>query len=321
MDDDQTDSPLNDLAWDLVHQLLNRLDELRVDAVSGHAPGVLLDFGVDSPGSLSAGFALAEICMAGLCEVTMTPGKLGNIAWPLLQVQTDTPVEACLLSQYGGWKIKTDDYFAIGSGPMRAAAAREAIFQILEYKERPIGVVGILESSELPGPDVVNLIADACNVDPEHVALLIAPTASLAGSIQVVSRSVETAMHKLAELNFDVTRVDSATGWAPIPPVGQDDLVAIGRTNDAILYGGQVTLWVTGDDESIEELGPKIPSSASSQYGQPFLEIYKRAGCDFYQMDPLLFSPAQIVLQNIETGRVHHFGQVNEEVLRTSFGL
>jgi len=325
VNEDRPDSALNDLAWDLVHQLLNQLDELRIDAVSGHAPGVLLDFGVDAPGSLSAGLALTEVCMSGLSEVSIIPGTIGSssgpLGWPMLQVQTDNPVEACLLSQYGGWKIKTDNYFAIGSGPMRAAAASEPLFKKLDYQERPTGVVGILEGSELPGPDIIEMIARDCHVSPEHVALLVAPTSSLAGSMQVVARSVETAMHKLLELGFDITRVDSGIGWTPIPPVGTDDMTAIGRTNDAILYGSRVTLWVTGDDESIEELGPRLPSSGSSQHGRPFLELFKQAGYDFYQMDPLLFSPAQVILHNVETGRVHHFGQINEEVLRTSFGL
>ncbi|SFH52350.1 methenyltetrahydromethanopterin cyclohydrolase [Planctomicrobium piriforme] len=321
VEEELDEAPLNDLAWDLVHQVLSRLDELRIDAVAGFGPGVLLDFGVDAPGSLAAGLALVEICMAGLCEVSLTAGQLCGLGWPMLCVQTDNPVEACLLSQYAGWKIKTDEYFAIGSGPMRAAAAKEPLFERLQYKEICDGVVGILESSQLPGPDIVEMIAADCGVSPDHVALLVAPTASLAGTMQVVARSVETALHKLSELGFDITRVDSAQGSAPVPPVAADDLTGIGRTNDAILYGARVTLWVTGDDESIRELGPRLPSSGSSQHGRPFLEIFEEAGQDFYKIDPLLFSPAQVVFHNVESGRVHHFGQVNEDILKLSFGL
>jgi methenyltetrahydromethanopterin cyclohydrolase len=178
-----------------------------------------------------------------------------------------------------------------------------------------------LESSDLPIPQVAELIARDCRVEPDHVALLVAPTASQAGNLQVVARSVETAMHKLFELGFDVTRVDSACGSAPVPPVAADDLTGIGRTNDAILYGGRVTLWVDGDDESIREIGPRVPSSGSPLHGRPFLELFEAAGRDFYKMDPLLFSPAEVVFQNVATGRVHHFGRVNEDVLRQSFGF
>src|SRR5690606_27559706 len=133
-------------------------------------------------------------------------------------------------------------------------------------------VVGILESPKLPTEEAAQLIAEACHVEPAAVALLVAPTASLAGSLQVVARSVETALHKLHELKFDMTRIHSATGSAPLAPVAGDDLTGIGRTNDAILYGGRVSLWVTGDDDSLEALGPQVPSSASASYGEPFLE-------------------------------------------------
>ncbi|WP_437188464.1 methenyltetrahydromethanopterin cyclohydrolase [Planctomicrobium sp. SH668] len=321
MTDEHEGSALNDLAWDLVHQLLGQLEELRVEQVEDSGPGVILDFGVEAAGSLSAGLALAEVCTSGLAEFSISPGTLAGIGWPSLVCQTDNPVEACLLSQYAGWKLSTKKYFAMGSGPMRAAANQEDLFKTLEYNESSYGVVGVLESNRIPGPDVLKLVAKTCGVAVDKVALLVAPTASLAGSIQVVARCVETAMHKLFELGFDVNRVESATGWAPIPPVALDDLTAIGRTNDAILYGGRVTLWVNGDDDEIQEIGPKIPSSGSPDYGRPFLELFEKAGKDFYKMDPHLFSPAEIVLHNVETGRVHHFGGVNEEVLKTSFGL
>lgn len=321
MNDEQGAAALNDLAWDLVHQLLAEADELRVEPLTDQGAGVVVDFGVETTGSLAAGLALAEICTAGLADFSILPGRVDGVGWPVLQMQTDQPLEACLLSQYAGWRLKVKDYFAMASGPMRASAGQEELFHQLEYSEQGFGVVGVLESSSLPGKDVVRYIAKTCGVSPDHVALLVAPTASLAGNLQVVGRVVETAMHKLYELGFDVTRVESACGWAPVPPVANEDILGIGRTNDAILYGGRVTLWVDGDDTSIRELGPRIPSCSSPMYGKSFLEIFEEAGRDFYKIDPSLFSPAEIVLHNIETGRVHHFGQVNETMLRSSFGF
>ena len=106
-----------------------------------------------------------------------------------------------------------------------------------------------------------------------------------------MARSVETALHKLHVLGFDLSRVVSGLGKAPLPPVASDDLVAIGLTNDAILYGGQVTLSVRGDDDSIAEIGPRVPSSSSPDHGRPFGEIFSRYNNDFYRIDPLLFSP------------------------------
>jgi methenyltetrahydromethanopterin cyclohydrolase len=209
----------------------------------------------------------------------------------------------------------------MGSGAMRAAAFKESLFEDVGYKEKAERVVGVLEASDVPGTPVIEAIAKACGVEPRHVALAVAPTASIAGNLQIAARSVETAMHKLFELGFDVSRVESGCGWCPLPPVAADDLTGIGRTNDAILYGGRVTLFVVGDDESIAEIGPRIPSSGSEAFGQPFLQLFEAAGRDFYKIDPQLFSPAEVVLHNVETGRVHRYGGVRPEIVRRSFGL
>jgi methenyltetrahydromethanopterin cyclohydrolase len=228
-------------------------------------------------------------------------------------------VQACLGSQYAGWAIAHEKYFAMGSGPMRAVRGREPIYDVIGFRESESSVVGVLETRKPPSPEVMALVARECRVSPASVTLLAAPTASLAGGVQIVSRSVETALHKLAELEFDLSRIQSAQGVAPLPPVAADDLVAIGRTNDAVLYGARAVLFVTGDDKSLEEIGPRVPSSASRDHGEPFSSIFARYNHDFYAVDPLLFSPAEIVFQNLQTGRSHRFGRIEPEVLEHSF--
>jgi methenyltetrahydromethanopterin cyclohydrolase len=202
---------------------------------------------------------------------------------------------------------------------MRAAAGKEPIFDKIGHREQAEVAVGVLETRKVPTPEVFARIAEACRVSPSNLKLLAAPTASLAGCVQVVARSVETALHKLSELDFDLSRIESAHGTAPLPPVAKNDLAAIGRTNDAILYGARVVLYVTGDDASLEELGPKVPSTSSRDHGEPFASIFARYDNDFYAVDPHLFSPAEVVFQNIETGRVHAFGRLEPEVLARSF--
>jgi methenyltetrahydromethanopterin cyclohydrolase len=312
---------LNELAWDLVEDTIVAAEDLSVDVHETTDGAHVIDFGVESSGSLSAGITLAEVCTAGLAKLSTIVGEVAGIGWPQVLVETDEPVEACLFSQYAGWQLSVDSFFGMGSGPMRAAAAREELFDKLGYREEASRVVGIIESGELPGDNVAREIADKCGVEPSGVALLVAPTSSLAGTVQIVSRSVETALHKLLELGFDINRVSSAIGAAPLPPVAADDLAGIGRTNDAILYGARVTLWVDGDDATIEAIGPRVPSSASDSYGEPFLTIFEKAGRDFYAVDKLLFSPAEVVFHNMETGRVHVFGSVAQDVLARSFGI
>ena len=315
----EADMNLNGRSLRLAESLLDRAEERKVVAHPIEKGGRFVDCGLSALGGLMAGIELAKICTADLAEITLVPGDIDGRACPLVQVSTDHPVEACLASQYAGWAIQEGKFFAMGSGPMRAAAGKEAVFEKIGGREEPAAVVGVLETRKPPNSAVVALIASACRVSPSSVLLLVAPTASLAGGVQVVARSVETALHKLVELGFDVNRVISAYGTAPLPPVARDDLAAIGRTNDSILYGARVVLFVRGDDATIEEVGPKVPSSASKDHGEPFASIFARYHHDFYAVDPHLFSPAEVVFHNIETGSAYHFGRVAHDVLTRSF--
>jgi methenyltetrahydromethanopterin cyclohydrolase len=304
------DLNLNYRAANVVNAVVPRAEGLRVTVSELPGGGRGLDFGAEAEGGLAAGLALARACTADLADVVLQPGE---------QITTDHPVAACMLSQYAGWQISVGDYFAMGSGPMRAAAAHEELFKKLDYREKPARVVGVLEGRKMPGEDVVDYLCERTGVAMNGLDILLAPTASQAGGLQVVARSVETCLHKLYELGFDLYRIRSAFGTAPLPPVAKDDLSAIGRTNDAILYGGRVVLWVRGDDASLEEIGPKVPSSASPDHGATFSEIFRRYDKDFYKIDPLLFSPAEVVFQNLDTGRSHLFGARHPDVLGDSF--
>lgn len=279
----------------------------------------ILDFGVKAEGGLEAGLLLARICLSGMADVNLVPQDSRLASVPQIFVRTDHPVEACLMSQYAGWKIATDDYFAMGSGPMRAVARKEDLFEHLPATEDGRVAVGVLESGSLPTESAVAAIRKSL---PEkcRLTLAVAPTASQAGTIQVVARSVETALHKLHTLKFPLTSIISGTGVAPLPPVAKNDLNGIGRTNDAILYGATVNLWVRCEDDTIKAIGPNVPSNSSIAHGQTFLSLFKAANHDFYAMDAALFSPAVVIFHNLKSGRSFTFGQLVPELLRESFG-
>jgi methenyltetrahydromethanopterin cyclohydrolase len=310
---------LNQRASRVVEALLAHLDVFRVAVHALEGGGRFIDCGIEARGGLGAGLELARVCLGDLAQLSIVPGDVGGQAIPLVQVVTDNPVQACLASQYAGWALKEGKFFAMGSGPMRAAAGTEAVYETIGFRESAEAVVGVLETRKPPPPAIVAKIASACRVDADNVTLLAAPTASLAGGVQIVARSVETALHKLAELKFDLGRIVSAVGTAPVPPVAANDLAAIGRTNDSILYGARVVLAVTGDDDSLASIGPSVPSSSSHDHGEPFSAIFARYNNDFYAVDPHLFSPAEIVFQNVDSGKVHAFGRVETEVLSRSF--
>jgi len=311
---------LNGRAANLCREILADAQRLQIACRQLTSGATVFDFGVETTGGDEAGVMLSRVCLADAAEVTLRAE--GHAAWsrPVVRVETDQPVAACMASQYAGWEIKEGSYFAMGSGPMRAAAAREPLFEEIGLRETPQVCVGVLEASKLPTDEVCRKIAEKCGVEAGRLTLLVAPTRSPAGTLQIVARTVETALHKLHELGFDLDRIERGCGIAPLPPLADDDFKAIGRTNDAILYGGQVQLQVHGDDQALQAIGPQIPSSASADYGRPFAELLAGYDNDFYQVDPLLFSPAEVELINVETGNTFSFGSVNKEVLQRSFG-
>jgi len=133
-----------------------------------------------------------------------------------------------------------------------------------------------------------------------------------------VARVLETGLHKMDTLGFDVRRVRSAIGTAPLAPVAKNDLRAVGRTNDCILYGGQARYVVDAEDDELAALAERLPASGASDYGTPFYDIFKRYDNDFYKIDPMLFSPAEVWLTSVQSGRTFHAGRTNVDVLRAS---
>lgn len=304
---------MNERAWKVADQLEADADRLRV-SVCKVAGTRVIDCGGGVTGSLNAGLLMARACLADLADVSL----ISTDDEPTVQVWTDEPVRACLGSQYAGWQIKAERFFAMGSGPMRAIANREEVILELGLHEAAPCAVGVLETRKHPTEEVIANIVGKLPSEVEKLTLLVAPACSIAGTVQVVARSVETALHKLHELKFDMSHIVSGHGTAPLPPVAAEELSAIGRTNDAILYGGKVTLWVRCDDELIDAIGPKVPSSASKDHGSLFAELFTRYG-DFYKIDPLLFSPAEVTFVNLKTGHARTFGKREPGLLRKSF--
>jgi methenyltetrahydromethanopterin cyclohydrolase len=310
---------MNDLAAEIADELAAQEERLRVKASILPGGARVIDAGVETAGGYNAGLALSEICMGGLGEVTYTPVQIGGEAWPGVTVWTDHPAVSCMASQYAGWSISVGKFFGMGSGPLRAHARVEReLFEKLGYEEEARRGVLVLEGRTLPTDEVADWVAQKARLAPADLTFVVAPTASLAGGVQISARILETGLHKMETLGFDVRRVVSAMGTAPIPPVAKNDLRAIGRTNDCILYGGQARYTIRAGDAELAELAKQVPASASRDYGTPFYDVFQRYNGDFYKIDPLLFSPAEVWLTSTETGRTFHAGRLNPEVLAAS---
>ena len=303
----------------LVALLIARADSLGCTFSTGAAGETVVDAGAASPGSLEAGRLLTEICLGGLGRASLVAdASLPRFPWALT-VETWDPVLACLGSQYAGWQLTSGDYFSMGSGPARALAGKETLFTDIAYGDTNERAILVLETGSPPPAELVRQIATDCKVAPERLTILFAPTQSLAGTVQIIGRVVEVAMHKAHTLNFDLSRIKSGIGTVPLPPPHPDFITAMGRTNDAVIYGGRVLLHVTGPAGEAKALAEALPSHNSGDHGTPFAEIFKQYDGDFYKIDPSLFSPAEVAVIALDTGETFRAGGVHPALIDASF--
>ena len=314
---------VNALAAPLVRELILQAKSLRL-GVERLANGcVVVDGGIACRGGLEAGLRIAEICMGGLGRVSLQASGLPR--WPLqLSVHCSDPVLACLGSQYAGWSLAHGEgkssFHALGSGPGRAAACREDLFAELSYRDLTESVCLVLEVDKKPPIEIADKIARDCGSRAGSGHADSYADAQPGGNVQVVARVLEVALHKAHALGFPLHHVVDGAGAAPLPPPAADFLTAMGRTNDAILFGGKVQLFVDCDDGEAERLATNLPSSVSKDYGKPFARVFKDAEYDFYRIDPHLFAPAVVAVTALKSGKTFHAGAIDEKLLESSFG-
>lgn len=312
---------VNQLTQPRLQQLIAHADVLRLGVSRLENGCTIVDAGIQCQGSIEAGRLIAEICMGGLGQVSVQTSATFS-HWPgSVSVRSFNPVLACLASQYAGWSLSHDKFFALASGPARALARREELFTDLNYQDEAHTTCLVLESNKIPPQEIIAKVARDTGVTAENITFILTPTSSLAGTTQIVARVLEVALHKIHALHFPLSDVVDGMASAPLPPPSPDFLTGMGRTNDAILLGGQAHIFVKGSDASAEALAQALPSCASKDYGRPFAEVFKSFHMDFYQIDPMLFSPAKVTVSNIDTGRSFFAGHLDEALLNQSFGF
>ncbi|MEM3458892.1 MAG: methenyltetrahydromethanopterin cyclohydrolase [Candidatus Bathyarchaeia archaeon] len=314
---------VNRLAWKLLEKLCKNPDFYGVKVGETDSGTTIVDAGVKAKGGFQAGKIVTEICMGGCGKAKITHRQYGELWLLSIFVYTDHPVIATLGSQFAGWQIKEGDYFAIGSGPGRALALKpKEIYEKIGYKDDFDKAVVVLETEKQPPESLINKLAKDCKVSPGNLAIILTPTTSITGSTQVSGRIVETGIHKLSRVGLNPNVIRYAWGCAPISPTHPKFAKAMARTNDAILYGG-ITYYVVEyeNEEELKRIVESVPSKASKDYGKPFMEIFKEANYDFYKIDPNLFAPAVVIVNNVKTGRLFKTGEINVEILVKSLGF
>jgi methenyltetrahydromethanopterin cyclohydrolase len=286
------------------------------------AQGVrIVDAGIEARSSAAAGALIAAMCMGGLGRVTL---RAAGGEWPtLIEVASAQPVLACLASQYAGWSLSATKeqtggkkFFALGSGPARALACKETLFEELGYRDQADAGLLVLETDREPPAVIVDKVLRDCGLEASGLTMILTPSTSAAGTTQVVGRVLEVALHKAHHLGFPIAAIVEGVGSAPVPVPASETTEAMGRTNDAILYGGRVHLTVDTEDSTARALAHDLPSLNSRDYGRTFAEVFRQYDFDFYKIDPALFAPAEVWVSNRKSGNTWHAGRLNMELLR-----
>ena len=314
---------INREAMKVVRTILSAPESLGVAVTRQDSGATLIDMGLEAPGGWAAARYYTIITLGGLAEVSYEPFVLGSRSLSAVRVMIDRPEEACVASQIAGWRIDQPGkaFAAILAGPGRALnrANLDHYFEYTDYRDDHHEAVVCIQASEPVGDSTATAIAAACRVALSDLYILIAPNRSLVCAVQVAGRIVEQSLHRLGEEGFELRTTRYAHGYGVIPPLTTDDLTAMGRINDSLLYGGAATIYVDTTDEECARVINRVVSKASPAYGRPFVEIYEEAGRDFYQIPLDLHSPAVLHLNNIRTGRTFSAGEINTAVLEKSF--
>jgi methenyltetrahydromethanopterin cyclohydrolase len=314
---------INKLAMRLVKEIIDRDDELGVKVIKMTCGATLIDMGLKAKGSYQAGLLYTRVTLGDMAIANLGTWKLDdNFSFGSIELFVTEPLVACLGSQIAGWQLGKGEFATIGSGPARAQGVIPTDFYLdmTPYRDRNDEVVLCIQDIRYPDDSIALEVAKACKVSPENVYLLLAPSASIVGSIQVTARMVEEVCHKMHAKGFEVSKVINARGVAPIAPLVNDEVKAIGRINDAILYGGEAEFWVDAADEEIAPVIKKLVSKTSSPYyPELFGDVFERAGRDFYKIDHDFHSIAKLQIHNVRTGKSFLAGEINYDVIRKSF--
>jgi methenyltetrahydromethanopterin cyclohydrolase len=325
---------INELALELVKKLIDNKESYDIEVIELSSGATVIDC---TDASRIGGKLVAEICMGGLGSVEFTSYDLDGHNLDAVNVNTSEPIISCMASQLAGWSVKLKKevekdgkmkkkvvFQSLGSGPARAKAKVEKLFEEIEYKDDSDCAVIVFETRKMPNKEVMEIVTKKCKVEANKTYAVCAPTACLTGSIQVSARVVETGIHKLHELHFPLEILRDGLGTAPIAPITKDDFVAMGLTNDSIIAAGTTFYTINVEEEKEDDLFELIktaPANQSPSYGKPFNEIFKEANYNFYKIDPGLFAPAIYNVSNVKTGKTITVGEKNHELLKQSYGL
>ncbi|UOY09876.1 methenyltetrahydromethanopterin cyclohydrolase [Methanonatronarchaeum sp. AMET6-2] len=296
---------VNETTISIIEEMIAWSEETNIK-VKEIGDAVLLDC---SEGGYDAGALYSMACQGGLATTGFTETEVGDYTLPATQNYTDNPLTACIDCQ----KASVNLGGAIASGPAKLLLGECNTHRT----ENSDYAVIALETNQTPTKEEINEFASRCGVQNKCLYIITAPTNSQVGAIQISARAIETALFKLDRLDYDLSKIKNAFSVTPIPPTAETQEEAMGRTNDAIIYGGKVHLTT----EEYDPIFEKIPSNQSKNYGKSMIEAYMDADREFHKIDQDFFAPAEITVNSLDDGKLRKHGEINTNKMIDSFGM
>jgi methenyltetrahydromethanopterin cyclohydrolase len=316
---------VNRLSLDIVRRIINSPESVGAEVLKLRNGATIIDLGVHAPGGFEAGRLDTEVCLGGLGKAQLTMATFEDLTLPAIAVTTDYPAVSTLGCQVGYPLL--DSAPGILSGPARALAIKpRELYESIGYRDRSNTAVINLEGDSLPSEHMAKLIATECKVEPSSLYILVTPGESTAGATQVAGRVVEDVTFTMYEImHYDVKKVKNAFGIAPIAPVCMGETPPQARElpkalpDDLISYGGKAYITLEPDpEENVQDLAERLAFESTPIYGETFHELLKQAEGDMSRIPgfPDLFRPAEIVINDVRTGRVHRAGRASSDMIR-----
>lgn len=328
-----TEISLNKSALPIVKHMIKEADEMGIFVHETKNGATIIDCGMDASGGFEAGKCVTEVTLGGIGQAEVTFMDFGEFTLPAMHVMTDYPALATMGSQMGGWRIPKEiakdllgSGMAIGSGPARALVKTPAdVFDCLKHEEKAnVAILVIqcdrLSMSKFPTENIVAHVSRETGIGIEGVYVLVVPTNCLSGNVQIAGRCVENGVYTLFYMGYDMTRLKSGTGIAPIAPVHPDSTVGMGIVNDLMMYGLRAFYTIeTREKEDVCKLAKEmVIENRSPDYGKLYGELYQQAGKDFYKVDFRNYSPSEVALNDLRTGTLCKAGQLRADIIKKS---
>ncbi len=313
---------VNKESMKIVKKIIENCDKYNVE-VHNIEGATVIDCGINKDGGWEVAKLFTKILFGGTNEIEygVFSDKINDINYRSVIVSSDFPVLQQAGCNISGWELKKGHFAPILAGPGRTVARKpnDWFAKYSDYEDSHCEAVITVESSSIISSQEVKDLIQATGVLAKDLYILVAPSGSTVCSVQVAARILEQSLHRLCDEGFNLGAIIEAHGYAVVPPVVKDDLLAMGRLNDVLIYGGQATYTVDCEDSEIEKVISIVPSFNSTEYGRIFKDIYEENGCNFFNIDMRTYSPAKLVMINQRTGNVFSSGEINIELLAKSF--